>query len=71
MTDIYTPRLHGRTIYEWTQLGLFTMKDIKAYAEKEKDQLELPFDEDRIDVIGSNGNEGLHYETNSTDAPST
>jgi len=45
MTNIYTPRLHGKTIYEWTQLGLFTMKDIKAYAEMLENQLELEFDE--------------------------
>ena len=25
-------------------------------------QLELDFDEERIDTIGTNGNEGLHYE---------
>jgi hypothetical protein len=25
-------------------------------------QLELDFDEDRIDTIGTNGNDGLHYE---------
>ena len=55
-------KLHGKTIYEWSALGLFTMKDIMEYAEKEIGQLNLYFDEDRVDIIGSNGNEGLHYE---------
>lgn len=57
-TKIPIPRLHGKTIYEWTALGLYTMKEIKAYAEEEER-------EKRIDIIGSNGNDGLHYDDNS------
>ena len=54
-TGTYIPRLYGKTIYEWNKLGLFTMKDIQAYAENEEK-------EKRMDVIGANGNDGLHYE---------
>jgi hypothetical protein len=46
-------KLHGKTIYEWTALGLRSMKEIKEYAEREKEK--------RMDIIGQNGNEGLHY----------
>jgi hypothetical protein len=70
--SIPIPKLHGKTIYEWTELlGPCTMKDIKAYAKLLEKQLELDFDEERIDRIGQNGNTGEHYEANSTDAPST
>ena len=59
MTDIYTPRLHGKTIYEWTRiLGPCTMKEIQEYAAR---QMELDFDEERIDIIGQNGGDGEHY----------
>ena len=51
---VMIPMLHGKTIYEWTKLGCFTMADIKAYAEEEER-------EKRMDVIGSNGNDGDHY----------
>ena len=54
-TKIPIPKIHGKTIYEWTTLGLYTMKEIKAYAEEEEK-------EERMDIIGSNGNDGLHYE---------
>lgn len=57
--DIYTPRLYGKTIYEWNRiLGPCTIKDIKEFISK---QIEINFDEERIDIVGSNGNEGLHY----------
>lgn len=59
---IYVPRLHGKTIFEWTELlGPCTMKDIQNYAKFLETQLELPFDEDRMDIIGTNGNTGDHY----------
>jgi hypothetical protein len=49
---IYIPRLYGRPYIEWYQLfGLKNKEEIKAYVE-----------EQRIDIIGQNGNEGLHYE---------
>lgn len=49
---IYIPRLYGRPWNEWYQLfGFKNKEEIKAYVE-----------EQRIDIIGSNGNDGLHYE---------
>lgn len=61
-SEVPIPRLHGKTIYEWTELlGPCTMKDIKAYAKLLEDQLELDFDEERIDIIGQNGGDGEHY----------
>ena len=69
VSKVPIPRLHGKTIYEWTKiLGPCTMKEIKEYVAR---QMELDFDEERIDRIGQNGNTGEHYEANSTDAPST
>lgn len=59
MANIPPPRLHGKTIYEWTKiLGPCTMKEIQEYVSK---QMELDFDEERIDTIGQNGNTGEHY----------
>ena len=37
---------------------------VKLEPKKPMVQLELEFDEERIDTIGQNGNEGLHYEGN-------
>ena len=49
---IYIPRLYGRPWNEWYRLfGLKNVEEIKAYVE-----------EQRIDIIGGNGNDGLHYE---------
>lgn len=53
-TGIYIPKLHGLKWYEWYEkYGCKNMKEIVAKAEE--------LAEKRIDVIGSNGNEGLHY----------
>jgi len=49
---IYIPRLYGQPWSYWyREFGFTNVNQIKEYVE-----------EQRIDIIGSNGNDGLHYE---------
>jgi hypothetical protein len=67
--DKIQTKLTTSTLYEenWARVFGNNVQDTVAgttpAADKPKQwtQLEL-FDEDRIDTIGANGNEGLHYE---------
>ena len=51
---IYIPRLYGKPWYEWNKMGLHSVKAIEEYLA-----------EQRIDTIGQNGNDGLHYQQTS------
>lgn len=52
---IYIPRLYGKDWKEWSSMGLYSIKEIEEYLA-----------ERRIDIIGSNGNTGEHYECQTT-----
>ena len=55
---INEPYVHGKPLSEWKRLGIYSFKEMQEFIEK---QMELPFDEERIDIVGSNGNTGEHY----------
>lgn len=56
------PCVHGKPLSEWKRLGIFSIKEMQEFLAR---QGELPFDEERIDIVGSNGNTGEHYEPQS------
>jgi hypothetical protein len=67
--DLIQTKLTNTTLYESNWDKVFgnkqaaTVAGVEATADKPTQwtQLDL-FDEDRIDTIGANGNEGIHYE---------
>jgi hypothetical protein len=55
---INEPYVHGKPLSEWKRLGIHSLKEMQEFIERQR---ELPFDEERIDIVGSNGNTGEHY----------
>jgi hypothetical protein len=53
-SGIRIPQRHGRTVEEWQALGVYGIKEQDAYYKREQE-------EKRMDIIGSNGNTGEHY----------
>ena len=56
------------TDYDAAKIGKMVMNLVKYFEQEEERDLrekanQAQWDEKRIDTIGSNGNEGLHYET--------
>jgi hypothetical protein len=48
---INEPMVHGKSLSEWKRLGCYSIKEMQEFLSK---QLELPFDEERIDKDTSN-----------------